>query len=220
MAQYNFRAVGRARGLVELLADLRARRAEEGRGAEGLDGNYDRAAVQRALDAAVARFAAIAHELPALVNEMSAKSASAAVARELCARLPSLDFPARRRRGGGDARGAQAARRGDDHVEAGARRGGGSAARGADVAARDAAGGGAGAARRCRRYQLSRVQAARRRPRLHGSVDDGARSVARRRVGARVGARALRRHPRRRIPGYQSGAGGDGAARRRAAAGR
>ncbi|MCA1664312.1 MAG: UvrD-helicase domain-containing protein, partial [Myxococcales bacterium] len=92
VAHFNFRAVGRARGLVELLADLRARRAEEGRGAEGLDGNYEAAAVQRALDAAVARFAAIAHELPRLANEMSAKSSSVVVARELCARLPSLDF--------------------------------------------------------------------------------------------------------------------------------
>ena len=92
VAQFNFRAVGRGRGLVELLCDLRARRAEEGRGADGLDGNYDAALVQGALDAAVARFAAIANGLPGVANELSAKSTSVGVARELCARLPSLDF--------------------------------------------------------------------------------------------------------------------------------
>jgi len=92
VAQYNFRAVGRMPGLVERLVDLRARRAEEGRGADGLDANYDLAAAEAARDAAVARFTAIARRLPELLPEISAKSATATAARELCARLPLLDF--------------------------------------------------------------------------------------------------------------------------------
>ncbi|HEX9104856.1 MAG TPA: UvrD-helicase domain-containing protein, partial [Polyangia bacterium] len=92
VAQYNFRAIGRARGLVELLVDLRARRAEEGRGSDGLDGNYEPAAVARELDARVARFGELARRLSGIVPELSAKSTSAALARELSARLPSLDF--------------------------------------------------------------------------------------------------------------------------------
>lgn len=92
VAQYNFRGIGRGRGLVELLVDLRARRAEEGRPSDGLDGNYEPAAVAETLDAAVARFGDIARRLSGIVPELSAKSASAALARELCAELPSLDF--------------------------------------------------------------------------------------------------------------------------------
>jgi ATP-dependent helicase/nuclease subunit A len=92
VAQFNFRAIGRARGLVELLVDLRARRAEEGRGAEGLDGNYAAAIVQRDFAAAVERFDEIARRLPGLLPEISPKSGTATVARELSARLPSLDF--------------------------------------------------------------------------------------------------------------------------------
>ncbi|MGZ3442996.1 MAG: UvrD-helicase domain-containing protein, partial [Polyangia bacterium] len=92
VAQYNFRANGRARGLVELLVELRARRAEEGRGAAGLEGNYEAAAVQREFDAAVARFGEVARRLPGLVPEISPKSDSATAARELSARLPTLDF--------------------------------------------------------------------------------------------------------------------------------
>lgn len=92
VAQLGFRALGRGRGLVELLAELRARRAEEGRGAEGLQGNYEASVIARALDAAVARFAAIAERLPALAAGMSPATTSATVARELCARLPALDF--------------------------------------------------------------------------------------------------------------------------------
>ncbi len=92
VAQYNFRAVGRSRGLVELLVDLRARRAEEGRGADGLDANYDAETVRAAHEAAVARFTAIARQLPDLLPEISPKTTSATAARELCARLPALDF--------------------------------------------------------------------------------------------------------------------------------
>ena len=93
VAQYNFRAVGRSRGLVELLVDLRARRAEEGRGAEGLDGNYEPEAVARERDEAVARFGAIARQLPSLLNEISSSAkGTRAAAEELCARLPLLDF--------------------------------------------------------------------------------------------------------------------------------
>jgi ATP-dependent exoDNAse (exonuclease V) beta subunit len=92
VAQFGFRAIGRARGLVELLADLRARRAEEGRGADGIAGNYDVAAIARELDAQVTRFGEIARRLSGIVPELSAKSASVGVARELCARLPALDF--------------------------------------------------------------------------------------------------------------------------------
>ena len=92
VAQFGFRAVGRARGLVELLADLRARRAEEGRGAEGIAANYDAAAIARDLDDKVARFGEIARRLSGIVSELSPKSASAGVAKELCARLPALDF--------------------------------------------------------------------------------------------------------------------------------
>ena len=92
VAQYNFRAVGRARGLVELLVDLRARRAEEGRGADGLARNYEPATVQRELDVAVARFTDLARRLPGLLPEISGKSMTATWARELCARLPALDF--------------------------------------------------------------------------------------------------------------------------------
>jgi ATP-dependent helicase/nuclease subunit A len=92
VAQFGFRGAGRARGLVELVVYLRERRAEEGRDATGLDGNYVAAEVERDFDAAVARFAELARRLPGLVEEISAKTASAQAARELCARLPALDF--------------------------------------------------------------------------------------------------------------------------------
>ena len=92
VAQFNFRAIGRARGLVELLVDLRARRAEEGRGAEGLDGNYAAAIVQRDFAAAVSRFGEIARGISAVANELGPKTKSAPLARDLAARVPSLDF--------------------------------------------------------------------------------------------------------------------------------
>ncbi|MGZ3428874.1 MAG: UvrD-helicase domain-containing protein, partial [Polyangia bacterium] len=92
VAQYNFRANGRARGLVELLVELRARRAEEGRGAAGLEGNYEPAAVQREFDAAVARFGEVARGVGALAQELGPKTKSAPLARELAARVATLDF--------------------------------------------------------------------------------------------------------------------------------
>ena len=215
VAQYNFRAVGRARGLVELLVELRARRAEEGRGAEELDGNYEPAAVARDLDVAVARFGELARRLSGIVPELSAKSTSAALARELCGKLPSLDF-----------------RRGDDvaAVMRVVRKLRGAALttwkeaideahqplldaqtslRAAPLAA--------ALARLCGAVEAS-YRAHKRRAgvaRLHGPLDDGARSVARRRGGTRFGARALRRRAGRRVSGHQPGAGRDGAARRR-----
>jgi ATP-dependent exoDNAse (exonuclease V) beta subunit len=90
VAQLGFRAVGRARGLVELLVMLRALRAEEGRGADGLDGNYDAATMQRAFAEAVARLAEVAARLHAIAPTLSAKSKSGPLAEELCARLAQL----------------------------------------------------------------------------------------------------------------------------------
>jgi ATP-dependent helicase/nuclease subunit A len=92
VAQFDYRAAGHRRGLVELLVELRARRAEEGAGGGGLDGNYDAAAMDRAFVAAQARLAEIAQQLPAIVPEMSVKTTSALVARQLCAKIPALDF--------------------------------------------------------------------------------------------------------------------------------
>ena len=92
VAEFGYHAVGRGRGLVEMLVELRARRAEEGSGAQGLDGNYEPAAMQRRFDTALARFTEVAQRLPAVATELTAKSKSAMVARELCAQLPSCDF--------------------------------------------------------------------------------------------------------------------------------
>ena len=92
VAQYNFRAIGRSRGLVELLVDLRARRAEEGRGAVGLEGNYEPRAVRRDFDAAVARFGEVARGVGGVAQELGPKTKSAPLARELAARVATLDF--------------------------------------------------------------------------------------------------------------------------------
>jgi ATP-dependent exoDNAse (exonuclease V) beta subunit len=92
VAQLGFRAVGRARGLVELLVMLRVLRAEEGRGADGLDGNYDAAVMRRALDEAVAQLGRTATRLHDIVPELGPKTKTAPRARELCARLGALDF--------------------------------------------------------------------------------------------------------------------------------
>ncbi|MDB4969148.1 MAG: UvrD/REP helicase [Myxococcales bacterium] len=91
VAQFNFRANGRARGLVELLVELRGRRAEEGRDAAGLDANYALEAMKQAAAIAEARFDEIARRLPGLARELSPKSTSAPRARELCDALATFD---------------------------------------------------------------------------------------------------------------------------------
>lgn len=93
VAQFDYRASGHRRGLVEMLVELRARRAEEGAGGDGLDGNYAAATAERARDEAQARFAEIAQRLPAVANELPATAkVTVAALQALCARLPALDF--------------------------------------------------------------------------------------------------------------------------------
>ena len=135
------------------------------------------------VDAAVARFTAIARRLPELVPEISAKigerDGGARAVRAAAARSTSA-------RGDDVAEVLRAAKkmrvRRHRRVEGRARRRPTSRSRGADVAARGAAGQGAGAARRRRRRPNYRaLQAARGRRRLLRSADDGARPLARRR---------------------------------------
>lgn len=92
VAQFDYRAAGHRRGLVDLIIELRARRAEEGAGGDALDANYEPAAMAGAFAAARERFTAVAAQLPALLVEMSPSSVSARTAREMCARLAALDF--------------------------------------------------------------------------------------------------------------------------------
>jgi ATP-dependent helicase/nuclease subunit A len=91
VAQFNFHGAGRGRGLVDMLVELRARRAEEGRGADGLDGNYAADAMEAAFAAAATRFDEIARRLSGITPELSAKSKSLPLARELCSGLGAFD---------------------------------------------------------------------------------------------------------------------------------
>jgi ATP-dependent helicase/nuclease subunit A len=90
VAQFGFRGAGRSVGLVELVGKLRGQRAEEGRSAAGLDGNYEPAAMAWQFAQAKARMKAAAEEVHdfGLTLSPEAKRLTA----ELAQRLPSLDF--------------------------------------------------------------------------------------------------------------------------------
>jgi ATP-dependent exoDNAse (exonuclease V) beta subunit len=84
VAEYGYHSVGRGRGLVEQLVELRARRAEEGRAGEPFDRNYDADEVARNHAAAVAGFTTAAARLRSIALELSGKSVARA---QLCADL-------------------------------------------------------------------------------------------------------------------------------------
>jgi ATP-dependent helicase/nuclease subunit A len=91
VAQFGFRGVGRNTGLVELVGRLRGQRAEEGRGAAGLAGNYDPAVMARLFADAKARFEAVAEEVHAFAD-LKRGSEAHRLTSELAGRMAALDF--------------------------------------------------------------------------------------------------------------------------------
>ncbi|HEX4457107.1 MAG TPA: UvrD-helicase domain-containing protein, partial [Polyangia bacterium] len=90
VAQFGFHGAGRSVGLVELVGKLRGQRAEEGRSAAGIDGNYDAAQLAQLFARARARLKAVTEEVRAF--DLKPGTEGQRLTSELAEQLPRLDF--------------------------------------------------------------------------------------------------------------------------------